>query len=68
MIHRYIVLGRDMREAQAERDKWLSEHPDIAVLQVHPPRTEPFTLLVRIGGRNVPRVSIEVEYEYRNAS
>lgn len=68
MIQRYIVLGRDMREAQAERDKWLSEHPDIAILQVHPPRAEPPTLLARIGGRNVPRVSIEVEYEYRNAS
>lgn len=68
MIQRYIVLGRDMREAQAERDKWLSEHPDIAILRLHPPRTEPPTLLARIGGRNVPRVSIEVEYEYRDAS
>jgi hypothetical protein len=67
MRQKHIVLGRDLREAQAERDKWLSEHPDIAVLQEHP-RAEPSTLLVRIGGRNVPRVSIEVEYEFRNAS
>jgi hypothetical protein len=68
MRQKHIVLGRDMREAEAERDKWLSAHPGIAVVQEHPPRAEPSTLLVRIGGRNVPRVSIEVEYEYRNAS
>jgi hypothetical protein len=68
MRQKHIILGRDKREAEAERDKWLSEHPDIAVLQEHPPRAEPSTLLVRFGGPDVPRVSIEVEYEYRNAS
>lgn len=68
MRQKHIVLGRDKREAEAERDKWLSEHPDIEILREHPARPEPSTLLVRIGGRNVPRISIEVEYEYRNAS
>jgi hypothetical protein len=33
------------------------------VLRVSPPTPEAPTLLTRIGGRNVPRVSIEVEYE-----
>jgi hypothetical protein len=68
MRQKHIVLGRDKGEAEAERDKWLSEHPDIEILREHPARPEPSTLLVRIGGRNVPRISIEVEYEYRNAS
>lgn len=68
MRQKHIVLGRDRREAEAQRDKWLSDHPNIAVLREYPLRSEPPTLLVRIGGRNVPRVSIEVEFEYRNAS
>jgi hypothetical protein len=68
MRKKYIVLGRDAREAQAERDRWLLEHRNVEVLQEHPPRFEPATLLVRIGGRDVPRVSIEVEYRDRDAS
>jgi hypothetical protein len=68
MAQKHIVLGRDTSDAQAERDKWLSEHRNIEILQEHPPRQEPSTWLVRIGGRNVPRVSIEVEYRLRDAS
>jgi hypothetical protein len=63
-----IILGRDWQEAEAGRDLWLSAHPEIEILHEHPPRPEPRTLLARIGGRDVPRVSIEVEYERRKAS
>ncbi len=63
MIQKHIILGRDRPDAEAKRDRWLFEHPKIHVLRVHAPKAEPNTLLMRIGGRNVPRVSIEVEYE-----
>jgi hypothetical protein len=63
MIQQQIILGRDRRDAEAQRDRWLSEHPEVKILRVHAPRPEPKTLLTRMGGRNVPRVSIKVEYE-----
>jgi hypothetical protein len=63
MIQNYTILGRDRQDAEVQRDRWLLEHPEIRVLRLHPPRPEPPTLLTRIGGRDVPRVSIEVEYE-----
>jgi hypothetical protein len=68
MSQKRIILGKDRREAEAARDRWLSEHPDIKILNEHPPRPEPRTLLVWIGGRDVPRVSIEIQYEHRKAS
>jgi hypothetical protein len=63
MSQKHIILGRDRHDAETRRDRWLSEHPKVKVLQVHPARAEPETLLTRIGGWNVPRVSIEVDYE-----
>jgi len=63
MAQQRIILGKDRQDAEVQRDRWLSEHPEIKIVRVHPPRLEPRTLLTRIGGRNVPRVSIEVEYE-----
>jgi hypothetical protein len=63
MIRKHIILGRDGRDAEANRDRWLSENPQVIVLKAHPPKAEPTTLLTRIGGWNVPRVSIEVDYD-----
>jgi hypothetical protein len=63
MKQQHIILGRDRRDAEAQRDRWLAEHPDFKILRVHAPTQEPRTLLTRIGGHNVPRVSIQVEYE-----
>ena len=55
--------GRNRRDAEAQRDRWLSEHPEAKILRVSPVKPEIRTLLMRIGGQDVPRVSIEVEYE-----
>jgi hypothetical protein len=63
MKHQHIILGRDRSDAEAQRDRWLAEHPDLKIVHVHAPAPEPRTLLMRIGGHNVPRVSIRVEYE-----
>jgi len=63
MTRRHIILGRNQGHLVAERDRWLSEHPDFELVREHPPKTEQ-GLLARIGG-NVPQVSIELEYAYR---
>jgi hypothetical protein len=63
MIQRHIILGRDTRHVEAERDKWLLEHPELELLREYPPRREQ-SLLARIGGKNVPQISIEVEYSF----
>jgi hypothetical protein len=65
-VKEHIVLGTDKRDVEAQRDRWLSENPAIKVLQVHEPRREPHNLLTRLGGKNVPRFSITVEYEEAN--
>lgn len=64
MTRRHIILGRNQGHLVAERDRWLSEHPDFELLREHPPKAEQ-SLLARIGGKNVPQVSIELEYAYR---
>jgi hypothetical protein len=63
LLKEHVFLGTDSGDAEALRDQWLSENPTIKVLRMHPPRREPLSLLVRLGGRNVPRVSITVDYE-----
>jgi len=63
MIQQHLILGRDNSDAEAQRDKWLAAHPQFRVVRMHPPKPEQPTWLTFIGGRNVPRVSIEVEYE-----
>jgi hypothetical protein len=62
MRQHHIILGRNRSEAEAQRDTWLADHPELKIVRVHAPRSER-TLLTFIGGRNVPRISIEVEYE-----
>jgi hypothetical protein len=63
MRQQHIILGRDRSDAEAQRDRWLAEHPEFKIVKVHSPTQEPRTLLMRLGGHNVPRVSIKVEYE-----
>lgn len=63
MAQHRIILGTNQRDVEERRDVWLSENPEIKVVQIHPPRPEPWTLLMRIGGANIPRISIEIEYE-----
>lgn len=63
MKQQQLILGTDRQDAEARRDTWLADHPEVKVLRMHRPRSEPPTLLTRIGGRDVPRVSILLEYE-----
>jgi hypothetical protein len=61
-VKEHIILGTDKEDAERQKDLWLAQHPSIRILNVHPPKLEQH-LLARIGGRNVPRVSIAVDYE-----
>jgi hypothetical protein len=60
---RHIILAKNRRDAEALRDSWLQENQALKVLQVHPPEHEPRVLLSLIGGSDVPRVSITIDYE-----
>ena len=62
-MKQHIILGQDISDAEALRDQWLSENPAIKVLRVHRPRLEPESWLTLLGGHNIPRVSITIEYE-----
>jgi hypothetical protein len=62
-MKQHMILGNDRRDVEARCDEWLSENPAIRVVRVHRPRREPDSWLTRLGGRDVPRVSITVEYE-----
>ena len=62
-LKEYLILGTDKRDAETQRDLWLSKNPAIKIIRVHRVKQEPPTLLARIGSNHVPRVSIMVEYE-----
>jgi hypothetical protein len=62
-VKEHLILGTDKRDAEQQRDLWLSENPAIRVIKIHRVKREPQTLLTLIGSKHVPRVSILVEYE-----
>ena len=63
LVKEYLILGVDERDAEKQRDLWLSQNPAVKVIKIHRVKREPQTLLTRIGTKHVPRVSIMVEYE-----
>jgi hypothetical protein len=63
VVKQHLILGTDKRDAEKQRDLWLSENPAIKVIKLHRVKREPQTLLTLIGSTHVPRVSILVEYE-----
>jgi hypothetical protein len=67
-VKEHLILGTDKRDAEEQRDLWLSENPSIRVIKLHRVKREPQTLLTLIGSKHVPRVSIMVEYEETKAA
>jgi hypothetical protein len=63
-----MILGKNRRDLEARRDEWISENPHITVVRVHRPKREPESFLTLLGGRDVPRVSLIVEYEVNTPS
>ena len=68
IVKEHLILGTDKRDAEEQRDLWLSENPSIKVVKIHRVKREPQTLLTLIGSKHVPRVSILVEYEETEVS
>jgi hypothetical protein len=62
-MKQHMILGKNRRDVEARRDEWISENPHITVIRVHRAKREPESFLTLLGGRDVPRVSIIVEYE-----
>jgi hypothetical protein len=61
-VREHLILGTDKLDAEKQRALWLSQNPAIKVIKIHSVKREQPTLLTRIGGKHVPRVSIVVEY------
>jgi hypothetical protein len=68
IVKEHLILGTDKRDAEEQRDLWLSQNPSIKVVKIHRVKREPQTLLTLIGSKHVPRVSIMVEYEEPDAA
>jgi hypothetical protein len=64
----YMILGTDDHDAEKQRDLWLNEHLGIKINRVHSLKREPPNWLTRFGGKNVPRVSILIDYELLEAA
>jgi hypothetical protein len=62
-VKEHVILGTDKQDVERQRDLWLSRNPAIKVIKIHRVKREPPNLLMRIGSKHVPRVSITVEYE-----
>jgi hypothetical protein len=62
-VKEHLILGTDKLDAEKQRALWLSQNPAIKAIKIHSVKREQPTLLTRIGGKHVPRVSIVVEYE-----
>ena len=60
-----LILGTDKRDTEDQINLWLAQNPDIEIVRIHEMKREPSNLLMLIGGRNVPRVSVTVEYQYQ---
>jgi hypothetical protein len=63
LVKEHLILGTDKQDAENQRDLWLSENPFLKIVRIHDAEPEPQTLLMRLGRKHVPHVSILVEYE-----
>jgi hypothetical protein len=57
----HLILGVDERGLEIEKSRWLTENPSIKVVETIIQK-EPPSLLARIGGKYVPRVSMLVRF------
>jgi hypothetical protein len=67
-MKQHMILGKNRRDVEARRDEWISENPHVTVVRMHRPKREPESWLTLLGGRDVPRVSLIVEYEVNTTS
>jgi hypothetical protein len=61
-LREHVILGTDARDIQAQKDRWLAENPHIKVTETGDVKREPTSLLLRFGGKRVPRFSMLLRY------
>jgi hypothetical protein len=62
LIQEFIILAANEQDLQAEKGHWLAKNSDMKIIETNVGR-EPSSLLSRIGGKGVPRVSMLIRYE-----
>jgi hypothetical protein len=58
----HVILGIDTLDIQEQKDRWLAENPHISITETSDIKREPPSLLIRFGGRGVPRFSMLLRY------
>jgi len=61
-LKEHVILGTDARDIQAQKDHWLAENPSIKIIETGDIKREPSSLLIRFGGKCVPRFSVLLRY------
>jgi len=61
-LKEHVILGIDALDIQAQKDRWLAENPRIRITETSDIRREPPSLLIRFGGKGVPRFSMLLRY------
>jgi hypothetical protein len=60
-VQEHLILGVDERDLQIEKSRRLTENPGVKLVETII-QQEPPSLLARIGGKKVPRLSMLVRY------
>jgi len=61
-LKEHVILGTDVRDIHAQKDRWLAENPSIKIIEDGDIEREPQSLLIRFGGKCVPRFSLLLRY------
>jgi len=61
-LKEHVILGTDVRDIHAQKDRWLAENPSIKIVETGDIKREPPSLLIRFGGKCVPRFSVLLHY------
>ena len=61
-LKEHVILGIDARDIHAQKDRWLAENPRIKITETGGIKREPPSLLIRFGGKRIPRFSMLLRY------
>ncbi len=67
-LKEHVILGTDVRDIQVQKDRWLGENPNIKIIETGDIKREPASLLIRFGGKRVPRFSMFLRYREETSS
>jgi hypothetical protein len=61
-LKEHVILGIDALDIQTQKDRWLAENPRFRITETTDIKREPPSLLIRLGGKYVPRFSMLLRY------